>query len=239
LLGQGSRRKYTNSPIDFTVVSKLKGLIDKYGNMAGMRMELVLNNGKAFNGFRKSYGMFSGVNDYVGLIADVHDKTAAERLGYYGELLVLNAVTMGLGTCWVGGTFSRPDMPFALSDDETLICAIVIGNTDKDDSFKEKLIRNITHRKSKTAEEMYKSDSPVPDWFLSGMEAVQKAPSAVNRQPVMFSYNAGVASASVKNISDNSVALDFGIAKLHFEIGAGGGDWNWENKAVFIRKSDR
>jgi nitroreductase len=234
-----SRRKYSNTPIDFTIVSKLKRLINEYSKQAGLRIELVLNNGKAFNGFRKSYGMFSGVNDYIGLIADKSDKTAAERLGYYGELLTLHAVSMGLGTCWVGGTFSRSDTPFTLADGEALICVIVIGNADKNDSFKEKLIRNLTHRKSKTAQEMFVSDCPAPDWFMRGMDAVQKAPSAINRQPVMFSYSGGNASAPVRDISDNSMVLDFGIAKLHFEIGAGGGEWDWGNNAAFIRNSGR
>ncbi len=28
-----------------------------------------------------------------------------------------------------------------------------------------------------------------PDWFKSGVEAAMKAPSAMNRQPITFSYN--------------------------------------------------
>ena len=231
-----SRRKHNGTPIDPQVASKLQELIDEYNKEAGVRMELVVNNGKAFNGFAKSYGMFSGVNDYVGLFAGKNDPTAAERLGYYGEMLLLNAVAIGLGTCWVGGTFSRSNMPFALQDDEKLICTIVIGNVEAKDSFKEKLIRNLTHRKTKSADEMYVSDSPVPDWFMDGMKAVQRAPSAVNRQPVMFSYKCGKVSAEVKNASEASYALDFGIAKLHFELGSGGGEWAWGNNAGFIKK---
>jgi hypothetical protein len=83
---------------------------------------------------------------------------------------------------------------------------------------------------------MYTSDAPVPDWFLSGMQAVQKAPSAINRQPVMFSYKDGVVTASVEDIDGEGFAFDLGIAKLHFEIGAGGGAWEFGNGAEFNHK---
>jgi hypothetical protein len=124
-------------------------------------------------------------------------------------------------------------MPFLLSDNEILVCTIVIGNTDENDSFKEKLIRNLTHRKVKTVEEMFTSDNSVPDWFMEGMKAVQKAPSAVNRQPVAFSYKDGKVFAAVKDILAEGMALDLGIAKLHFEIGSGGGKWTWGNNGEF------
>jgi nitroreductase len=230
-----SRRKYLGTPIAPLIITKLQELIAEYNKEAGIRMEFVENNGRAFNGLSKSFGMLSGVNDYVCLISDKNDQTAVERLGYYGELLLLHAVMMGLGTCWVGGTFSRSEIPFSLSDNESIVCTIVLGNTDENDSFKEKLVRNLTHRKTKTAEEMFSADSPVPDWFMRGMYAVQKAPSAINRQPVMFSYNDGKVSASVKDITNVLSALDFGIVKLHFEIGCGGGKWEWGNGGEFVK----
>ena len=236
-----SRRKYLGTPIDPGAASKLRELIAECNKAGNVRMELVVNDGEAFRGFRKSYGMFSGVNDYVGLIADRNDTTAAERLGYYGELLTLHATAMGLGTCWVGVSADRSDMPFSLSGNEALACTIILGNTAEKDSFKERLIRGIVHRKTKSAEEMFAGDAPAPDWFMRGMMAVEKAPSAVNRQPVMFSWKGGKASAAVKAKSADLpglLAIDFGIAKLHFEIGADGGKWAWGNGAEFSRAQD-
>jgi len=238
-----SRRKYLGTPIDPGVVSGLRELLAEYGKAGNVRMELVVNNGEAFKGVRKSYGMFSGVNDYVGLIADPSDAAAIERIGYYGELLVLHATAMGLGTCWVGAGGARADMPFSVSGNEELVCTIVLGNTDEKDSFKEKLIRGIVRHKTKTVREMFESDGPIPDWFMDGMNAVGKAPSTVNRQPVMFYCKAGKASAEAKDGSAGFVKLspallwlDFGIAKLHFELGAGGGKWEWGNGGEFARR---
>lgn len=237
-----SRRRYLGTPLDPGAVSRLRELAEEYGGAANARMELVAGDGAAFRGFRKSYGMFSSVCDYVGLIADKSDAGAAERLGYYGELLVLHATAMGLGTCWAGISAGRSDMPFPLSGGEALACAIVLGNAAEKDSLKERLIRGIAHRKTKSAGEMLESDGPAPDWFMRGMAAAEKAPSAMNRQPVRFGWKGGRASASLaapakpSGVLDPGLLLvDLGIAKLHFEIGAGGGKWEWGSGGAFSR----
>jgi len=243
-----SRRKYLADPLDSEVVEMLQGLITQSNQIDGVDMRLVLNNGDAFAGLRKSYGMLAGVRNYICLIDRVADpdkpgKNRAsentEKLGYYGELNVLYAVSLGLGTCWVGGSFDRKSCPLELAPGESVVCTITIGYTPEDMSLREGLIKGITHRKTKTAGEMYDADAPVPDWFVHGMQAVQMAPSAVNRQLVRFSYQNGGVSACVPNPSDVMTALDLGIAKLHFELGAGGGTWAFGNRAAFEYKPSR
>jgi nitroreductase len=237
-----SRRKYLSVPLDAIVAERLQGLIGEYNKTDGVDMRLVLNNGTAFAGLRKSYGMLAGVQNYIGLIDRVADpenpskyraSVNTEKMGYYGELVVLHAATLGLGTCWVGGSFDRRLTPFELADGEMVACTITLGLVPEVMSLREKVIRGATHRKTKTVEEMYDADTPVPDWFLSGMQAVQKAPSAVNRQPVHFYYRRGEVAAAVPNPADIGSAFDLGIAKLHFEIGAGGGMWAFGNGAAF------
>ena len=230
---RSSRRTYLPSDVDYGCINKLRSLIDEYNQKAELNMQLALNHSEAFNGLLKSYGMFNGVRNYIGLIENMNDPFNQEKLGYYGELIVLQATDMRLGTCWVGGTFDRKSCPFILSEHERIACVITFGNVPNERSMKEKLIYAIVHRKAKTMEELYMADAPLPGWFQSGLAAVQKAPSAVNRQPVVFSYNNGIVYASVKDIGINGMALDLGIAKLHFELGAGGGLWDWGNGAVF------
>ena len=233
-----SRRKYVPEPLEPSAAATLRELIDELGGKENLDIRLVVDNGDAFKGFRKSYGMFTGVRNYLGLIGNKGDYLNSEKLGYYGELLVLHATALGLGTCWVAGTFDRAACPFDLSEDETVICAITVGRVPDELSGKEKLIRVMTHRKTKTIEQMCTSGVPLPDWFISGMNAVMVAPSAVNRQPVMFTYRDGSVSASVKDISGEMLALDLGIAKLHFELGAGGGKWDFGSGAAFVRKTE-
>ena len=234
-----SRRKYLPVPLPADTVTTLRDLIAHLGTQDGVgtaghgRLELVTDNGTAFDGLRRSYGMLSGVRHYVGLIADRRDPDSAEKLGYYGETVNLTAVALGLGTCVVGGSFDRGACPFALSSDETVACVIVVGLVDEQTSVKENLVRGAMHRRSKTTEQLTDAPPPWPDWFRDGLVAVQKAPSAINRQPVKFSLTDGVVTAATPVSNDPLLPIDRGIAKLHFALGAGGGTWKWGNGATF------
>jgi len=228
-----SRRSYLPELVDIGCINKIRALIVEYNQKAGLNMQLVVNHNEAFKGLLKSFGIFSGVLNYVGMIANREDEHSQEKLGYYGQLIVLQATEMRLGTCWVSGTFDRKSCPFELSENEYIECVITFGNVENERSAKEKLIRSVSHRKSKKAEDIYVSDVPIPSWFQSGIRAVLKAPSAMNRQPVTFTYKDGSVVASVKDIGIAGMALDLGIAKLHFELGASGGVWDWGNGAAF------
>lgn len=231
-----SRRKYLPHPIDRETTEKLQALLLEYGKQGTVDMRLVLNDEAAWNGLTKSYGLFSNVRNYVGLIHQKGDWEELERLGYYGELWALQATVLGLGTCWVGGSFRRSRCPFVLTKGEMIACAISVGPVFSKLSGKEKWIHHFTHRKTKSAEDMIQSDAPLPGWAQKGMQAVQKAPSALNRQPVLFSYRDGILSASIEQPNDIGSVLDFGIAKAHFELGAGGGAWKWGNGGIFCRE---
>ena len=76
-----------------------------------------------------------------------------------------------------------------------------------------------------------------PEWFEAGVAAAAKAPSAMNGQPVLFAYDkeSGDASATLDPSVAYGSAVDLGIAKMNFQIGAGGGVWTWGNGGHFIR----
>lgn len=229
-----SHRKYLKTPIQDKDTAQLKASIEQYNKASNLHIQLITDSGDAFNGLTKSYGMFSGVRNYIALVGREDDENSKEKCGYYGEKLVLEAVQLGLGTCWVGASFDKKLCACEIGEGETLSCVITIGNIEQKLSIKEKLIRNAMHRKTKSAEEMYESDCEIPYWFLQGMQAVQKAPSAVNKQPVKFCYKNGIVSASVEDTSAHQ-PIDMGIAKLHFEIGSSGGTWAWGNHSVFAK----
>lgn len=214
-----ARRSYLDTPVDKKKLDHLSSLIERYNEEADLSITLVLDGSQAFGSFRKSYGMFKNVRSLITLIGKKEDPNLKEKLGYYGELLVLEATKMGLGTCWVGGTFDRGSNFVDVKPDEELVCVIPFGNIVQEKTFKEKLIHKISHRKSKSLEDLITSDSPVPQWFIDGMKAVQKAPSAFNTQPVKFEYKHGEVSALVQ---DNRFLTELGIAKSHFSLAAGG-----------------
>jgi hypothetical protein len=226
-----SRRKYLNTPIDYGFANKLKALVKELGATGGVNMQLELNNGEAFKGLR-SYGAFSGVSNYIGLIEDKTDKFSKEKLGYYGEFLVLHATDLRLGTCWAAGTFDRSLCPFKTQDNERIAALIAIGNTPGEKTVKEKLIHSVTHRRRKAPDEIFESDTTPPKWFMRGIYAAHKAPSSINRMPVMFVYRKGEVIARVPD-TDETFLIDLGIAKLHFELGVGSGKWDWGNGAQY------
>ncbi len=227
-----SRRKYLDRPMEPGAARALSERIAAYARSENLRLELVLDNGTAFAGIRRSYGMFTGVRNYIGLIDNKADLNCLEKLGYWGEMLTLHATALGLGTCWVGGTFDKALCPFTLSEGESVAAVITVGHVPEALGLREKLIHTATHRKTKSIEAMSTADNP-PAWFTSGIRAVQKAPSAVMHQPVHFTLADGVVTASVPDISYLPDVLDFGIAKLHFELGAGGGKWDLGNGGAF------
>lgn len=214
-----SRRTYLGTPIDTGQISILKSRIEEYNQKSGLTIRFMENGSSAFAGIRKSYGMFKGVRSLFILKGPKDDPDLKEKAGYYGELLILEATAMGLGTCWVGGTFDSSGIRKAA--EEELVCVITVGNVPPEESFKERMIYKAIHRKSKSIGEMSEVIGEPPSWLKKGMQAVQKAPSTRNTQKVLFLYKAGVMRASVPDTYKFDY-VDLGIAKLHFELAAGG-----------------
>lgn len=229
-----SRRTYLDKPIDDEKVVKLETLINEGNKEGNLHLQLVLNDGKTFQGIRKSYGLFTGVQNYIALVGK-EDKSLRERIGYYGERVVLEATRLGLGTCWVGGSFDKKSCNCSVEEGEILIAVIAIGNIPVEYTLKEKIILKAVHGKSKGVTEMYEAEQETSSWFNDGMKAVQKAPSAMNKQPVKFYYKNSIVTAQVHGGKDYQ-EIDLGIAKLHFEIGAGDGKWQWGNGATFTKE---
>lgn len=227
-----SRRTYLQTTIESKSKETIQELINDINKKSDLSIEFIENGENAFNSIGKSYGMFKGVRSLIalkGLKSDIHLK---EKSGYYGELIILEATKLGLGTCWVGGTFDRKNSVFNIGENQELTCVIAIGNVPKEATMKEKIIYKLSHRKTKTLEEMYTSDVTAPKWFITAMESVQKAPSAINSQKVKFDYKEGVIRAEVPNTYTLDL-IDLGIAKLHFEL-ASNGHFNLGNNEVYV-----
>ncbi len=228
-----SRRAYLPQPIDSTQLIKLKSEIEQCNKESALSIQLVEDGSEAFSGFNLGYGMFQGVRSYFALVGTTSDEHLREKAGYFGEKLVLEATKLGLGTCWVGGTFNRNRCACTVHEDETLALIITVGPIPAKKPFRENAIYKLAHRGTKSLEQLYTSDIPAPDWLINGMRCVQKAPSAVNLQPVLFHYEQGDLWAEVKN-SNSYQLVDLGIAKLHFELGSGKGTFELGNRGKFI-----
>jgi hypothetical protein len=212
-----SVRGYTDKKIEGDVLTALCAEIAECNKESGLNIQLVTDEPEAFNNFLAHYGKFSNVKNYIALIGK-KGKDLDEKLGYYGERIVLKAAALGLNTCWVALTFSKGKAKRAvkIGAGEKLVCVLSLGYGTT---------QGVQH-KNKPLETLYKADGNVPDWFRSGMDAALLAPTASNQQKFLFTLSGSTVKAEATGGFYSKV--DLGIVKYHFEIGAGTDNFKWE-----------
>ena len=223
-----SVRQYENRPLGDEVIAALKQEIAACNRESGLHIQLVTDEPTAFKGLA-SYGKFSGVIHYL-VMAAPKDKRADERVGYYGERLVLRARQWGLCSCWVGLTYRKVPRAFSLNEDERVACVIAIGYAED---------KGVLH-KQRSPETLAPDYPSAPLWYRRGIDAALLAPSAVNQQKYRFALIGGDGPLPVVHIRRGRslvgyTRMDMGIAKLHFEMGVNEGPWGartfvWEEE---------
>ena len=148
-----------------------------------------------------------GSRRYAAVIADEEIPHAAIHAGISGEAFILEAVALGLGTCWVAA-FKRGGVNIPIKEGEKVKAVIALGVPAEEGG----------PRKRKKLTEICASDpSDWPLWAYNAAECVRIAPSAVNLQPWRLSF-AG-RTLSLYSARPNA-SLDMGIAVLHMSLGA-------------------
>ena len=101
-----SVRAYKNEPLAEDLAKRLEEEIAEVNHKGNLHIQLIRNEPKAFQGTMAKYGKFRNANNYL-VMAGKRAEDLDERVGYYGEHLVLLAQTLGLNTCWVGLSYSK------------------------------------------------------------------------------------------------------------------------------------
>ena len=216
-----SVRAYKDQPLSEEIVKVLEDEIVKLNNEGQLHIQLICNEPKAFQGTMAKYGKFRNANNYL-VMAGKKAEDLDERIGYYGEHLVLLAQTLGLNTCWVGLSYSKVPGTYVLEEGEKIACYIAIGYGET---------QGVGH-KIKTVEQVSNVSDITPSWFKKGVEAALLAPTAVNQQKFSFEYvgmsnNRHQVRAKKSFSMIGYTQMDLGIAKYHFEIGAGKVNFEW------------
>jgi nitroreductase len=216
-----SVRAYKDHPLTEEVVNVLNEKIAELNKLGNLHIQLIQNEPKAFQGKLAKYGKFSEVRNYL-VMAGKKADDLNERIGYYGEQLVLMSQTLGLNTCWVGLSYSKVPGTYVLEDGEKIACYIALGYGEN---------QGVGH-KVKTVEQVSNASDVTPSWFKKGVEAALLAPTAVNQQKFSFELvdrkNGRPQVIAKKGFSMiGYTQLDLGIVKCHFEIGAGKENFEW------------
>ena len=217
-----SVRYYKQQPMSDDDARALQEKIDKVNREGRLHIQLIRNEPKAFLGPFARYGKFRGVTDYL-VMAGVKAEDLDERIGYYGEQLVLFAQTIGLNTCWVGLSYTKIPGTYVLNEGEVIQAYIAIGYGET---------QGVTH-KIKRIDQVSNVTDLTPGWFRRGVEAALLAPTAINQQKFSFEYLPAADGKPAQVVAKRHFSLvgytqmDLGIAKYHFEIGAGTENFQW------------
>lgn len=219
------------------IVSKLNDYID---NLKGpfspsVRFKIIRTkenpSGKGFG----TYGIIKGADTYIGAVVE-KGYMALENLGYEMEELILYATSLGLGTCWMGGTFKKSSFAKAMEVKDNEIFTIIspIGYKSEELRMVDKLFRKGKGDRRKDWFDLFflkdfytplDKDADLGE-LNEAFENLRLAPSAVNKQPwrvvldgkkVHF-FKIGKQSQAEKDAHIDLSEVDMGIALAHFDL---------------------
>ncbi len=202
-----SVRQYSDKSIEQEKRKELDTLTAQLNKKSGLHIQIIYDEPKCFDSFMAHYGKFSGVHSYIALVGK-KSADLDEKLGYYGEQLVLKAQELGLNTCWVALTHGKSKADVGKGEKQVCLISLGYGVTQGES------------HKSKPMEELCSKSENMPEWFKVGMEAALLAPTAMNQQKFHFEL---LPNGDVKADCGGGfyTKLDLGIVKYHFEAASG------------------
>lgn len=231
-----SIRSYSKDKLPNAIIQELKsyanGIEGPFSQRVGL--EFIDDILKKSDGKIGTYGVIKGAQQFI--IATIEDKAnSLEQLGYVLERLILFATSLGLGTCWMGGTFKKSDFAKLVDIEEGEILPIItpIGYPKEDRSMVDRFIRYAagSNQRKPWSELFFNEGFNLPLEIGSAndheeaLEAVRLAPSASNKQPWRIlkkrnEYNFYLKSnlGYGEGLGFNIQKIDMGIAMCHFEM---------------------
>lgn len=230
-----SVRSYAPGRMTSGQVQRLREYLAGVDGLGESRVRLrLVDSGETADGARVgTYGVIRGASHYIVPVIPADDPAALAQLGYRLEKAALFAVSLGLGTCWLGGTFTHG--AFARLVDlqafNSLPAVMAVGVP----AARPRLMDRVMHavpgagRRREWYELFFDGDAvhalgrQQAGAFAGPLEMVRLAPSSMNSQPWriirdgntfrFYGYSAG------GPLSDTG-RIDMGIAMSHFDLAA-------------------
>jgi hypothetical protein len=250
-----SHRTYSGKPLEINLKKKVIDLLENhdlkspFSDYAGKaRFKLV--SVPEFDPKEKkklgTYGVIKGAQDFIVGVVE-KSQYNREHFGYLMESIILAMTDLGLGTCWLGGTFNKSlfSKKINCSPEEDLPAISSVGYRIKN-SVREKMIRSFAKADERLPWEkmffegnistpMTKTDLGI---YKTLLEMIRIGPSAGNRQPwriikkqtknEFYFYSTNPKDGRFLHYSKFR-PLDLGIAVCHFNLTAKElgvkGDW--------------
>jgi nitroreductase len=191
-----------------------------------------------------TYGFIRGATGYI-VGATTKGPNSLEDFGYLMEEAVLSATELGLGTCWLGGTFTRSRFArrIRLQPGETIPAVAAVGHVSEGGRARDRVARRANAELRLPQEALFFDGDfgrPVTTdragLYATALEMVRRAPSASNKQPWRIvrdpegeawhfylqrtkGYGKGTFLFGLLRLADLQ-RVDVGIAMCHFDLTA-------------------
>lgn len=231
-----SVRTYSSEPISEDLIAKLSEFMDTLTNPFDIEVKFQLLTAKDPSIMLGTYGVITGADHFIG--ASIADKPfALEALGYEFETLILYLASLGLGTCWLGGTFDRSRFSDAMGIPENELFPAIspFGFPSEKKSIADKTVRRLSKGDSrKPWNELFfnqEFESPLTPQeskdFGSPLEMLRLSPSASNKQPWRvvkdhdsYHFYEAMTPGYGQAFRYDIQRIDIGIAFSHFDLTA-------------------
>ena len=233
-----SVRNFSSQTIEPETMHSIESFVDTVDNPFGRTVRFYFLDAEELSAQPKlgTYGVIKGATRYIG--ASIDDAPfALEALGYEMETVILYLTSLGLGTCWLGGTFSRKAFARAMDvGDSQLFPAITpYGWSKKKKHAKEHLMRKMIRADQRKPWDVlfFQNDFDTPLTKKAAgelaflLDMVRLGPSASNKQPwrvLLKDHTLHFFEAKQPGYSDafayDIQRIDMGIAAAHLDLAA-------------------
>ncbi|OPJ59711.1 nitroreductase family protein [Clostridium oryzae] len=233
-----SIRNYSDAKISEEIREKIDAYINVLSGPFPVKVlfKLIESEAAANSAKLGTYGVIKGARNYIGAKVS-KEEFSLEELGYEFEKLILYLTSLGLGTCWLGGTFKRDEFGKIMEVKEGDLFPVIspVGYAADKKHLTENIVRFIAKSdKRKPWEELFfNKDFLKPLSKLEAgeyrylLEMLRLAPSAANKQPWRLvkdgsSYHFYEFKAKGYNdvLGYDIQRVDMGIAMCHFHLAA-------------------
>lgn len=233
-----SVRTYQKKALPQEIKNNITQYISTLSNPFGICIGFKLLELKAADNYMKlgTYGVISGAADYIGATVKPSE-FALLALGYTFEKLILYITSLGLSSCWLGGTFKKGEFAKAMQVKKDEIFPVVspIGYSADKKSLADSIVRYVAKSNQRKPWEVLFFDTDFGNplqksaaaQYEAPLEMLRFAPSASNKQPwrvvkkdnIYHFYEAKTPGYS-KAFEHDVQKIDVGIAICHFHLTA-------------------